>query len=67
MRPNEEIRKGEMMSKLKPCPFCGGKAVLTLSHCQDGTYVVGCVDCNCEMDYMETKEETIEAWNRRAK
>ena len=49
---------------LKPCPFCGGEAKITLLI---GNYGVGCTKCpgavfNCRR---QTKEEAIEAWNRR--
>ncbi len=51
------------MSKLKPCPFCGGEARLQSfykDHC------VYCRKCNAStMKYYPTKEEAIEAWNRR--
>ena len=50
--------------KLLPCPFCGGEAEVTLFV---GNYGVGCTKCpgaifNCRG---QTKEEAIEAWNRR--
>lgn len=49
------------MSELKPCPFCGGEAVVTLagvscSRCQ-GTMVV---------DLNATEQDAIDAWNTRA-
>lgn len=50
------------MDKLKPCPFCGGKALLW------GFigYVVKCTLCGVETIIYETEEEATEAWNRRA-
>lgn len=63
------------MSKpeLKPCPFCGGKAVV---HVNDGVRVV-CTECGatskCLVDSYSQGRPTgsavysvIEAWNRRA-
>ena len=58
------------MNKLKPCPFCGGEA--TLIDDGFGRYFVECSmsDGICKViprtwSY-DTKEEAIEAWNRRA-
>ena len=53
-----------MMAELKPCPFCGGKAEISLYL---GNYGVACCECpgaviNCRY---QTKEEAIKAWNRR--
>jgi Lar family restriction alleviation protein len=52
---------------LKPCPFCGGEAVLI----DNGYFTdVSCKNFHCRGwadDLMfKTKEEAIEAWNRRA-
>lgn len=53
-----------MNKKLKPCPFCGGN---NLSVEGVTFYWVECVDCNASIAGYETKEQAIEAWNRRAK
>ncbi|MGN1303761.1 MAG: Lar family restriction alleviation protein [Oscillospiraceae bacterium] len=53
--------------KLKPCPFCGGKAVLTDDICS----VVKCVECGAESGMFKiskeysSDEKAAEAWNRR--
>lgn len=58
-----------MNNKLKPCPFCGGKA--RLKTIGDGYFVDCalekgfCAVIPCTWDY-ETAEVAIEAWNRRA-
>lgn len=56
------------VEKLKTCPFCGGKAILKKNRYSDGYYVT-CLSHNCSMIIAtcqrETKEEAIEAWNRR--
>lgn len=59
------------MSELKPCPFCGGKAV----HLDDEN--IYCYYCGATFllddfiyrgeaeDYEEARQMAIEAWNRR--
>jgi len=54
--------------KLKPCPFCGGEAAVKSRTAYD--YVIMCRDCyvNDESNnWSQTKEEAIDAWNRRVK
>lgn len=52
------------MKTLKPCPFCGGKAEVTLFL---GNYIVACKCCPGATFPCKgmTKEEAIEAWNKR--
>lgn len=51
--------------KLKPCPFCGGEATANESSWRSWWHVwVICKNCGATID-KPTKEETIEAWNRR--
>ena len=54
------------MTKLKPCPFCGGEAK---TYHANG-YGVGCDNGWCsvrvETFAFPTKKEAIEAWNARA-
>ena len=60
------------MPKLKPCPFCGDSWV----YASVGDYTSGYenfgyrVECKCgfawgAINWCETKEEAIRAWNRR--
>lgn len=53
--------------KLKPCPFCGGRAILR--HDSSGCYVE-CGNGMCSVMpttwYFDEEEKVIEAWNRRA-
>ena len=56
------------MADLKPCPFCGGKAIAY----KEPNYVVNitrykviCEVCSAQM-YRGTMSEVIEAWNARA-
>ena len=58
-----------MNDKLKPCPFCGGKAILSGSHTvADETFelrFVFCESCCTETRLYSTKQKAIDAWNRR--
>lgn len=54
------------MEELKPCPFCGGEA--TVKRIESiYRYRVSCDKCPVEVGrhWFGTKEEAIEAWNRR--
>lgn len=68
------------MEKLKPCPFCGGKArIRDLYDVVDWTdddepitkrrFVCECSDDKCLVspvtDSFDTEEDAIEAWSRR--
>lgn len=63
---------------LKPCPFCGGKAVIVVNYSEIlPTHRVKCVVCNAQMGthhvcydgrgarFFQNEEEAINAWNRR--
>lgn len=47
---------------LKPCPFCGGEAVV---HTFGTGYIVECLECAVCTVCENTKAEAIAAWNRR--
>lgn len=49
--------------KLKPCPFCGGKADLYLDG--RGLYVAQCVYCGSRTICHQTKIGATGSWNRR--
>ena len=59
----------KMKDKLKPCPFCGGKAkVIEEYDCMIGknAYFIEC--CNCRATFYNgnaNKNKEIEKWNRR--
>lgn len=56
------------MAELKKCPFCGGEAVLEELEYDDKykEYLVYCCECSGMVEkWRKTKEEAIEAWNRR--
>ena len=51
-----------MANELKPCPFCGGDAVI-----EGDTYQwIVCNNCGAETMGNEDIEVVIERWNRRA-
>ena len=60
-----------MIEELKPCPFCGGEAHISLPDDDWDGYCVGCDDCNVYMGLgfgcglFPTLEEATTAWNRR--
>jgi len=61
------------MTELKPCPFCGGEAILDRHDifCDCGVkmqipmYVSGKESVDGFPTYEEARQEMIEAWNRR--
>ena len=64
--------------ELKPCPFCGGEAMLIANpsigivyiQCQSCTAMVGrkrkIISSMIGKEFFANKQEAIEAWNRRA-
>lgn len=56
------------MDKLKPCPFCGGEAVVSGHHNRfTEWYLCSCQKCHISQTGIEYtfRHEAIEAWNRR--
>lgn len=60
-----------MSEELKPCPFCGDDAEIMI---KDGShakaYDIKCMNDCCYLAYgaywfFDTKEEAIQAWNKR--
>ena len=56
--------------KLKPCPFCGGKAIMetfATAREREARFRVKCSVCWCETNWDNfSQDEAAEAWNRRA-
>ena len=50
-----------MKQEIKPCPFCGGEAVLIMV--QTCGYV-RCIKCLATSTF-DRKQEVIDAWNKR--
>lgn len=55
--------------EIKKCPFCGGEAKWGM---RDGNHYAQCYNPGCLikpttalLKYYETKQEAIEAWNKR--
>lgn len=66
------------MEELKPCPYCGGHAILDFSggnktyfdengeyKYTDFTYVVKCENCLAQTGNYVTPGMAVKAWNRR--
>lgn len=53
--------------KLKPCPFCGGKAQVIQSyrHYKEGKCAIRCVVCG-NGTLLMTEEAATKAWNKRS-
>ncbi|ARL52488.1 hypothetical protein BOC51_21315 [Burkholderia pseudomallei] len=55
------------MSELKPCPFCGSSVTHIQGHePMDDCHFIDCVTCGMSSKIFSTKEDAVEAWNRRA-
>lgn len=58
--------------KLKPCPFCGGEAILAHDHVGLGASYIRCGKCGLESVRfiksfdVASDDEAIEYWNRRS-
>ena len=70
-RRKENLKKIEEMEKLKPCPFCGGKAEIykkTDKFVSDRFYpactVRHCIGRNRSI-YFPTNEKATAEWNKR--
>jgi len=54
--------------ELKPCPFCGCKAVLLTEHDAEGgfeNYNIRCKGCYTRIGWYSEEQHAIAAWNRR--
>lgn len=51
--------------ELKPCPFCGGEALISRYGTRRFSTVVECTECGCTLENGETFRHG-EAWNTRS-
>ena len=61
----------ELMDELKPCPFCGGKAVFDSYGWTTEHKVAKCSVCRAATDFCDDEgivgyKVVLERWNRRA-
>ncbi|HUS89670.1 MAG TPA: Lar family restriction alleviation protein [Desulfosporosinus sp.] len=58
-----------MNDKLKPCPFCGGEADVSIGHNGENEELiyVECVSCAGMANMYKYRAEAITAWNARTK
>lgn len=55
-----------MSDKLKPCPFCGGEAMLNYFGSRPISYYqISCSECGCRQASSIHKESVINTWNTR--
>lgn len=52
------------MDELKPCPFCGGTAIMR--ELPYRMFFVHCDSCRVETDCEDSPEDATNVWNRRA-
>ena len=66
------MKKGERRMELKPCPFCGGNAILDHDFTEPGFSYIRCERCGLESVHfiksfeIASDERAIKYWNRRA-
>lgn len=58
-----EWAMSEHEEKLKPCPFCGNRAIV-ISFIK-GIYNVVCNECKVSTGAYHSEKEAVKAWNRR--
>jgi Lar family restriction alleviation protein len=64
----EQKQKGAKMGKLKPCPFCGGEAVIWKSQPLEIGKIIECQDCDVRVavPWAVLNTQAAQAWNRRS-
>ncbi|WP_186182987.1 Lar family restriction alleviation protein [Burkholderia gladioli] len=55
----------DKLSKLLPCPFCGGRASSS-QQTTGGRWAAYCLNCEAMVDGEFSEPDAIAAWNRRA-
>lgn len=55
------------MTKLKPCPFCGGTPATVVDDASESLFGVKCFRCGGSVEAeKQTLAEAVAAWNRRS-
>ena len=54
-----------MADELKPCPCCGGKAVLKKIYLHFKLPYVLCTVCKVQTDTQDSEEDAVKIWNKR--
>jgi len=52
-------------TNLKPCPFCGDKAIMSSYGVNPTTFEIECETCGCHQKDYDSVECTIKTWNKR--
>lgn len=61
------MENAKPIPELKPCPFCGGPAMLEVLGGPASTYrIAKCTKCICDLGFYPTAEMAAEKWNTRA-
>ena len=56
-------QQNQTQIKLRPCPFCGGRAKMTA---EGGDRWVLCTKCNSSSGVFESERDAARAWNDRS-
>jgi Lar family restriction alleviation protein len=51
--------------ELKPCPFCGGKAIFVRTGARRHSCIVSCESCGCRHESSDTYDLSGTSWNTR--
>ena len=62
---NKHVANRRTKEILKACPFCGSGEVVATEERGYNSHIVMCNECLCRTDTYDSKEDAIEAWNRR--
>lgn len=55
----------KITQSLKPCPFCGGRAIGTRTLAGVEWWSVECVTCTARVDDPNSKQDAAKVWNTR--